>query len=206
MLRPHRDLLIPGSGEGRAHSVCEVLLETPPQPGVQGVVWDPTSLPLGPQGSCLAPLSAIAPGDASPHSTQDVQGQFLLLGLPTTFFMSHSQHPVPAPPHRSCQHTPHPTPPPAGAPCWQPLLPCSSSHQHWQGRIPADAESPRHPHRACLPQRHRCSTRSLTGRKRHFSSAKQCANTGSKLQHCPGTETRAVRGFACLAQSWRSNF
>lgn len=108
VLRPHRDLLIPGSGEGRAHGVCEVLLETPPQPGVQGVVWDPTSLPLGPQGSCLGPLSAIAPGDASPHSTQDVQGQLLLLGLPTTFFMSHSQHPVPAPPHRSCQHTPHP--------------------------------------------------------------------------------------------------
>lgn len=67
-------------------------------------------------------------------------------------------------------------------------------------------KDPRHPHRACLPQRHRCSTRSLTGRKRHFSSAKQCANTGSELQHCSGTETRAVRGFACLAQSWRSNF
>lgn len=118
-------------------------------------------------------------------------------------FMSHSQHPVPPPPHRSCQH---PSNPPAGAPGWQPLLPCPSSHQHWQGRISADAESPRHPHRARLPQRHRCSTRSLTARKRHFYSAKQCANTGSKFQHCSGTETRAVKGFACLAQSWRSNF
>lgn len=100
---------------------------------------------------------------------------------------------------------------PAGAasirlPQQQPPGPAAGSRRCWQGSTPADAESPRLPHRACLPQRHRCRTRSPTGRKRHFSSAKRHADTASELQHCSGTEARAAGGFAHLAQSWRRNF
>lgn len=86
------------------------------------------------------------------------------------------------------------------------LPPRSSTRRRWQGSIPADAESPRCLHHACLLQRHRCRTRSPTGRKRHFSSAKCHTNTASELRHCSGTEARATGGFAYLAQSWRRNF